>query len=86
MDVLETEKLKGGEDKHTEGAEDKPHIGHSSTGEGKVVADHRRIDYDEQRKQGVALPGIECREEQNGNLQHGEGIEELARANLIIIR
>ena len=78
--------MDGGEHKHTEGAEDKPHIGHSSAGEGKVVADHRRIDYDEQRKQGVALLGIECCEEQNGNLQHGEGIEELARANLIIIR
>ena len=83
---LETEKMKGSEHKHTEGAEDKPHIGHSSAGEGEVVADHRRIDYDEQRKQGVLLLGIECCEEQNWNLQHGEGIEELARANLIIIR
>ena len=51
-----------------------------------MVADHRCVDHNEQRKQGVALLGIECCEEQNGNLQHGEGIEELARANLIIIR
>ena len=83
---LETEKLKGGERKHTEGAEDKPDIGHSSAGEGEVVADHRRVDRNEQRQQGVALLGIECREEQNGHLQHGERIEKLARANLIIIR
>ena len=47
---LETEKMKGSEHKHTEGAEDKPHIGHSSTGEGKVVADHRCVDHNEQRK------------------------------------
>ena len=50
-----------------------------------MVADHRGVDGYEQRKEGAALLRIESSEQKNGDLQHGEGIEKLACANLVVV-